>query len=60
MLVVQPRNPGKTEKKKYKNKKRKKKKVGSPYSSLTPALIIDQNKGAEKAPQGQRRNEEIT
>ena len=41
----------------YKNKKIKKKKVGSPYPSLTPALTNDQNKGDEKAPQGQRRNE---
>ena len=37
-----------------------KKEVGSPYPSLTPALTNDQNKGAEKAPQGQRRNEAIT
>ena len=44
----------------YKNKKIKKKKVGSPYPSLTPALTNDQNKGAEKAPKGQRRNEAIT
>ena len=28
-------------------------KVGSSYPSLTPALIIDQNKGSEKGPQGQ-------
>ena len=41
----------------YKNKKIKKKKVGSPYPSLIPALTNDQNKGDEKAPQGQRRNE---
>ena len=38
----------------------KKNKVGSPYPSLTLALTNDQNKGAEKAPQGQRRNEAIT
>ena len=34
-----------------------KKGVRSHYPSLTPALIIDQNKGTEKGPQGQRRNE---
>ena len=38
----------------------KKKKVGSLYPPLTPALTNDQNKGTEKAPQGQRRNEAIT
>ena len=30
--------------------------MGPPYPSLTPALTNDQNKDAEKAPQGQRNN----
>ena len=44
----------------HKNKKIKKKKVGSPYPSLTQALTNDQNKGTEKAPKDQRRNEAIS